>query len=103
MLEDTKVGGATLTKLLGTSAWYAPGAAVSGMVQAIACDQKKMFPCSVMLDGEYGLEDICIGVPVLLGKNGIEKIVTIELSDAEKAKLQESADAVRKTNGLLEF
>ncbi|RXG22628.1 malate dehydrogenase [Leeuwenhoekiella aequorea] len=103
VLEDTKVGGATLTKLLGTSAWYAPGAAVSGMVQAIACDQKKMFPCSVMLDGEYGLEDICIGVPVLLGKNGIEKIVTIELSDAEKAKLQESADAVRKTNGLLEF
>ncbi|WP_405329239.1 malate dehydrogenase [Leeuwenhoekiella sp. LLG6367-2.1] len=103
VLEDTKVGGATLTKLLGTSAWYAPGAAVSGMVQAIACDQKKMFPCSVMLNGEYGLEDICIGVPVLLGKNGIEKIVTIELSDAEKAKLQESADAVRKTNGLLEF
>ncbi|MGO4912174.1 malate dehydrogenase [Leeuwenhoekiella sp. W20_SRS_FM14] len=103
VLEDTKVGGATLTKLLGTSAWYAPGAAVSGMVQAIACDQKKMFPCSVLLEGEYGLEDICIGVPVLLGKNGIEKIVTIELSDAEKAKLQESADAVRKTNGLLEF
>ncbi|MFI8379366.1 malate dehydrogenase [Leeuwenhoekiella sp. NPDC079379] len=103
VLEDTKVGGATLTKLLGTSAWYAPGAAVSGMVQAIACDQKKMFPCSVLLEGEYGLEDICIGVPVLLGKNGIEKIVTIELSDAEKAKLQESADAVRKTNGLLEY
>ncbi|WP_028376295.1 malate dehydrogenase [Leeuwenhoekiella sp. MAR_2009_132] len=103
VLEDTKVGGATLTKLLGTSAWYAPGAAVSGMVQAIACDQKKMFPCSVLLEGEYGLEDICIGVPVLLGKNGIEKIVTIELSDAEKAKMQESADAVRKTNGLLEF
>ena len=102
VLEDTKVGGATLTKLLGTSAWYAPGAAVSGMVQAIACDQKKMFPCSVLLEGEYGLEDICIGVPVLLGKNGIEKIVEIELSEAEKAKMQESADAVRKTNGLLE-
>ena len=101
--EDTKVGGATLTKLLGTSAWYAPGAAVSGMVQAIACDQRKMFPCSTLLDGEYGLKDICIGVPVILGKNGIEKIVTIDLSDAEKAKMQESADGVRKVNGLLQF
>ncbi|MCX2679567.1 malate dehydrogenase [Galbibacter sp. EGI 63066] len=99
--EDTKVGGATLTKLLGTSAWYAPGAAVSGLVQAIACDQKKMFPCSALLEGEYGLEDISIGVPVILGKNGIEKIVEIELSDAEKAKMQESAAGVRKTNGLL--
>lgn len=101
--EDTKVGGATLTKLLGTSAWYAPGAAVSGLVQAIACDQKKMFPCSTFLDGEYGLSDICIGAPVILGKDGIEKIVEIELSDAEKAKLQESAEGVRKTNGLLEL
>ncbi len=76
--EDTKVGGATLTKLLGTSAWYAPGAAVSGLVQAIACDQKKMFPCSTLLDGEYGLSDLCIGVPVILGKNGIEKIVDVK-------------------------
>ncbi|WP_417444706.1 malate dehydrogenase [Joostella sp.] len=101
--EDTKVGGATLTKLLGTSAWYAPGAAVSGLVQAIACDQKKMFPCSTLLNGEYGLSDICIGVPVILGKDGIEKIVEIELSDAEKTKMQESADGVRKTNGLLEL
>ncbi|MEJ1222809.1 malate dehydrogenase [Sediminicola sp. 1XM1-17] len=100
--EDTKVGGATLTKLLGTSAWYAPGAAVSSLVQAIACDQKKMFPCSVLLDGEYGLKDICIGVPVILGKNGIEKIVDIDLDDAEKAKMQESAVGVRATNGLLE-
>jgi malate dehydrogenase len=99
--EDTKVGGATLTKLLGTSAWYAPGAAVSSLVQAIACDQKKMFPCSVMLDGEYGLNDICLGVPVILGKNGIEKIVEIELNDAEKANMQESADAVRAVNNLL--
>ncbi|HLW31062.1 MAG TPA: malate dehydrogenase [Aequorivita sp.] len=99
--EDTKVGGATLTKLLGTSAWYAPGAAVSAMVQAIACDQKKMFPCSVLLNGEYGLKDICIGVPVILGRNGIEKIVEIELSDAEKAHIKESADAVRKVNELL--
>lgn len=100
--EETKVGGATLTKLLGTSAWYAPGAAVSGMVQAIACDQKKMFPCSVLMEGEYGLTDICIGAPVILGKNGIEKIVKIELSDSEKEKMQESAEAVKKTNSLLE-
>ena len=99
--EDTKVGGATLTKLLGTSAWYAPGAAVSGLVQAIACDQKKMFPCSTLLEGEYDLNDICIGAPVILGKNGIEKIVEIELNDAEKAHMKESAEGVRKTNGLL--
>ncbi len=101
--DDTKVGGATLTKLLGTSAWYAPGAAVSSMVQAIACDQKKMFPCSTMLDGEYGLNDICIGVPVILGKDGIEKIINIPLSSAEKTKMKESAEGVSKTNGLLEL
>jgi malate dehydrogenase len=99
--EDTKVGGATLTKLLGTSAWYAPGAAVSGLVQAIACDQKKIFPCSTLLDGEYGLNDLCIGVPVVLGANGIERIVEIELSTAEKEHLQRSAEGVQKTNGLL--
>jgi len=102
VVEATKVGGATLTKLLGTSAWYAPGAAVSGLVQAIACDQGKMFPCSAMLQGEYGLEDICIGVPVILGRDGIEKIVTIDLDEAEKAKLAESAAGVSKTNGLLD-
>jgi malate dehydrogenase len=101
VLEDTKVGGATLTKLLGTSAWYAPGAAVSGIVQAIACDQKKIFPCSVMLDGEYGLSDICIGAPVVLGRNGIEKIVEINLSEDEKAQLMDSAKGVRATNDLL--
>ncbi len=99
--EDTKVGGATLTKLLGTSAWYAPGAAVSGLVQAIACDQKKIFPCSVLLDGEYGLFDLCIGVPVVLGKDGIEKIVEINLSDAEKEHLNSSAEAVKKNNEAL--
>lgn len=99
--EATKVGGATLTKMLGTSAWYAPGAAVSAMVQAIALDSRKMFPCSVMLDGQYGLSDICIGAPAIIGKNGIEEIVEIELDDAEKSNLQESADAVRKTNQLL--
>ncbi|MAL58995.1 MAG: malate dehydrogenase [Flavobacteriaceae bacterium] len=103
VMEDTKVGGATLTKLLGTSAWYAPGAAVSALVQAIACDQKKMFPCSTMLNGEYGMSDICIGVPVILGKNGIEKIVEIELTDSEKAHMKESAEGVSKTNNLLEF
>jgi malate dehydrogenase len=101
VVQATKVGGATLTGLLGTSAWYAPGAAVSGLVQAIACDQKKMFPCSTLLDGEFGLSDLCIGVPVILGKNGIEKIVEISLTDAEKAKMQESAEGVKATNGLL--
>jgi|TARA_B110000908_G_C10257809_1_gene456836 malate dehydrogenase len=101
--SDTKVGGATLTGLLGTSAWYAPGAAVSALVQAIACDQQKMFPCSVLLEGEYGLNDLCIGVPVILGRNGIEKIVEIKLNEAEKEKMQESADGVKKTNGLLEL
>jgi len=101
VVEETKVGGATLTKLLGTSAWYAPGAAVSGLVQAIACDQQKMFPCSVLLDGEYGLSDICIGVPVILGKNGIERFVDIPLSDSAKEKMQESAKGVRATNALL--
>ena len=99
--NDTKVGGATLTKLLGTSAWYAPGAAVSGLVQAIACNQKKIFPCSVLLGGEYGLKDLCIGVPVILGSNGIEKIVEIELSEADKTHLETSAEGVKKTNGLL--
>lgn len=99
--EETKVGGATLTKLLGTSAWYAPGAAVSAMVQAIANDSKKMFPSSCMLSGEYGQKDICLGVPAIIGRNGIEEIVEIELDEAEKQKFTESADAVRKTNDLL--
>ena len=103
VLQDTKVGGATLTGLLGTSAWYAPGAAVSGMVQAIACDTKKIFPCSTLLEGEFGLNDLCIGVPVVLGKDGIEKIVEINLSDAEKAHLAASAEGVKATNGLLEL
>src|SRR5690554_998212 len=103
VMEDTKVGGATLTKLLGTSAWYAPGAAVSAMVQAIACDQKKMFPCSVMLNGEYGMTDICLGVPVILGRNGIEKIVEIELNNNEKDHIRKSADGVRAVNDLLKF
>ena len=99
--EDTKVGGATLTKLLGTSAWYAPGAAVSALVQAIACDQKKLFPCSVLLEGEYGQKDVCVGVPVIIGKNGVEKIVEVKLNDAEKAKFAESTGAVREVNKAL--
>ena len=99
--EDTKVGGATLTTLLGTSAWYAPGAAVSALVQSIVCDQKKLTPCSALLNGEYGLSDLCIGVPVILGKNGIESIVEIDLSPAEHAHMKSSAEGVRKTNDLL--
>ena len=101
VVEATKIGGATLTKLLGTSAWYAPGAAVSEMVKAIALDSKKIFPCSVLLDGEYGLNDLCIGAPCVIGKNGIEKVLEIELSDAENEKMKSSAEAVSKTNGLL--
>ncbi|MEZ7925669.1 MAG: malate dehydrogenase [Flavobacteriales bacterium] len=98
---DTKVGGATLTGMLGTSAWYAPGAAVSSLVQSIACDQKKMFPCSALLEGEFGLNDLTIGVPCILGENGIEKIVEIELDENEKALLAESAKGVSATNALL--
>jgi malate dehydrogenase len=101
VVEATKVGGATLTKLLGTSAWYAPGAAVSELVRAIALDSKKMFPCSALLEGEYGLSDLAIGVPCIIGKNGIEKIVEIELSEAEKASLVASAEGVSAVNNLL--
>jgi len=102
VLEDTKVGGATLTSMLGTSAWYAPGAAVSSLVHSIACDQRKVFPCSALLNGEYGLSDLCIGVPVILGKNGIEQIVEIDLTQDETNKLNESAFGVQKTNNLLD-
>jgi malate dehydrogenase len=97
----TMVGGATLTKLLGTSAWYAPGAAGAYVVESIIHDQKKMIPCSVALEGEYGESDICIGVPVILGKNGVEKIVELELNADEKAKFAASAAAVHKTNAAL--
>ena len=101
VLNDTKVGGATLTSMLGTSAWYAPGAAVSALVHSIACDKRKVFPCSVMLDGEFGLNDLCIGVPVVLGRNGIEAIVEIDLNEKEKNALMESAKGVKQTNSLL--
>ncbi|MCC6837115.1 MAG: malate dehydrogenase [Bacteroidia bacterium] len=98
---DTMVGGATLTGMLGTSAWYAPGAAVAALVNSILNDQKKLFPCCVYLDGEYGQKDICLGVPVIIGKNGWEKIVDVKLNDEEKAAFAKSADAVRNMNNVL--
>jgi malate dehydrogenase len=98
---DTMVGGATLTKLLGTSAWYAPGAAGATLVEAIMLDEKKVFPCCVALDGEYGQKDICLGVPVLIGKNGWEKIVDYKLNSDEQTAFNKSADAVRSMNGVL--
>ena len=98
---DTMVGGATLTKLLGTSAWYAPGAAAAQVVAAVIGDQKKLISCSALLDGEYGEKDICIGVPCILGKNGIEKIVEFDLNAEEKDLFKKSAEAVRKTNSAL--
>ncbi len=100
--KSTMVGGATLTGLLGTSAWYAPGAAGAAVVESILHNQRKMIPCSVALEGEYGEEDICCGVPVILGRNGIEKIVELPLNEDEKAKFKASAAAVRKVNGALE-
>jgi malate dehydrogenase len=98
---DTMVGGATLTKLLGTSAWYAPGAAAATLVEAVIRDQKKLLPCSVYLEGEFGQKDICIGVPVIVGKNGWEKVVEIKLNDGEKEAFSKSAEAVRATNNVL--
>jgi len=98
---DTMVGGATLTKLLGTSAWYAPGAAAAQVVGAVLGDQKKLISCSALLDGEYGEKDLCIGVPCILGRNGIEKIVEFDLNEAEKALFHKSAEAVHKTNSAL--
>ena len=100
-VANTMVGGATLTKLIGTSAWYAPGAASAMMVEAILNDQKKMIPCLCYLEGEYGQSDICIGVPAIIGRKGIEKIVKIDLSKEEAEKFAASADAVRKTNNVL--
>ena len=97
----TMVGGATLTGLIGTSAWYAPGAAGAALVASIVRDQKKIFPCCVYLDGEYGQSDICLGVPVVIGKNGWEKIVDYKLNDAEQAAFNKSADAVRAMNSVL--
>ncbi|MFT3796787.1 malate dehydrogenase [Flavobacterium sp.] len=98
---DTMVGGATLTGLLGTSAWYAPGASVAYLVDSILNDQKKMIACSVFLEGEYGQSDICIGVPCIIGKNGVEQILDIQLDDKEKGLFAKSADAVRNMNADL--
>ncbi|MDE6098964.1 MAG: malate dehydrogenase [Muribaculaceae bacterium] len=98
---DTMVGGATLTKLLGTSAWYAPGAAAAQVCAAVLHDQKKLISCSALLDGEYGEKDLCIGVPCILGKNGIEKIVEFDLNEKEKELFKASAEAVHKTNAAL--
>jgi len=98
---DTMVGGATLTGLLGTSAWYAPGAAVAALVESIVRDEKKLFPCCVALDGEYGQKDICLGVPVIIGKNGWEEIVDFKLNAEEQAAFSKSADAVRSMNSVL--
>ena len=100
--QDTMVGGATLTKLLGTSAWYAPGASVAYLVNSILNDQKRIIPCSVLLDGEYNQDDICIGVPCIIGKNGCEKIIDLDLNDEEMIKFSQSAEAVRRMNLSLE-
>ena len=101
IVNDTMVGGATLTKLLGTSAWYAPGAAGAALVESIVRDEKKLFTCCVSLNGEYGQKDICLGVPVVIGKNGWEKIVAMDLSADEQAAFNKSADAVRSMNDVL--
>jgi malate dehydrogenase len=101
IVNDTMVGGATLTKLIGTSAWYAPGAAGAALVESIVRDQKKLFTCCVSLEGEYGQKDICLGVPVTIGKNGWEKIVDFKLNADEQAAFNKSADAVRSMNDVL--
>lgn len=101
IVADTMVGGATLTKLIGTSAWYAPGAAGASMVESILRDEKKLIACSVPLDGEYGQKDICMGVPVILGKNGWEKILDYKLNEEEQGLFNKSAAAVRGMNDVL--
>jgi len=101
IVTDTMVGGATLTKLLGTSAWYAPGAAVAALVEAIVRNEKKLFSCCVSLGGEYGQKDICLGVPVVIGRTGWEKIVEFDLNEDEKMAFKKSADAVRSMNDVL--
>jgi len=101
IVSDTMVGGATLTKLIGTSAWYAPGAAGAALVKSIARDEKKLFSCCVSLNGEYGQKDICLGVPVVIGKNGWEKIIDFGLNEEEQATFNKSADAVRSMNDVL--
>ena len=101
IISSTMIGGATLTKLLGTSAWYAPGASVSYLVDSILNDKKKIIPCSVYLEGQYGLRDICVGVPCIIGKKGIEEIIDLDLNSSEKNKLNESANAIANMNKSL--
>lgn len=101
VINATMVGGATLTKLLGTSAWYAPGAAAAIVAKSIILDEKRLLPSSIYLDGEYGQKDICIGVPVVIGKNGWEKIVDLELMADEQELFDKSASAIRATNDVL--
>ena len=101
IVADTMVGGATLTKLIGTSAWYAPGAAGAVLVESIIRDEKRLFTCCVALDGEYGQKDICLGVPVVVGKNGWERIVDYKLNEEEQSIFNKSADAVRNMNEVL--
>lgn len=102
ILERTKVGGGELVKLMGTSAWYAPGSAAAQMVEAIVRDQRRIFPVCVKLEGEYGIKDCYLGVPVILGKNGIEKIIELDLNDDEKALLDASRKAVKEVMNVLE-
>jgi malate dehydrogenase len=102
IIERTKFGGGEIVKLLGTSAWYAPGAAAAQMVEAVVRDQKRIFPVCAWLQGEYGIKDIYLGVPVVLGKKGIEKIIELKLNDAEKALLAESAEAVKSVMEVLD-
>ena len=99
---DTMVGGATLTKLLGTSAWYAPGASVSFLVDSILNDKKRIIPCSVYLEGEYNQRDICIGVPCIIGRKGVDSIIDVKLNENEQKKFNSSSDAVRKMNKSLQ-
>ena len=99
--SDTMVGGATLTKLIGTSAWYAPGASVGYLVNSILNDQKRIIPCSVLLEGEYNQDDICLGVPCIIGRDGCEDIINLDLNDIEMVKFSESAEAVRRMNQSL--
>lgn len=101
IVQKTMVGGATLTSLIGTSAWYAPGAAAAAVVESVVRDQNKLYTASVYLEGEYGLSDINLGVPILLNKEGWSQIIDIKLSDAEIEKLKSSAEAVRKMNQVL--
>jgi malate dehydrogenase len=102
IIERTKTGGGELVKLMGTSAWYAPGAAAAQMVEAIVKDEKRVYPCCVLLNGEYGLKNIYLGVPVVLGRKGVEKIIELKLSDSEKELLNKSATAVKEVMEVLD-